>query len=83
MRRDIRNGNIPSMKRVLGLFLYHPERTCPSCGSMHVHRTKRGRLLEFWVLLFVPVRPYRCGKCRLRFYGPKNLNQMDDVDEDA
>ena len=38
-----------------------------------MHRTKRGRILEFWVLLFVPVRPYRCGKCRLRFYGPKKL----------
>jgi hypothetical protein len=40
---------------------------------MHVHRTKRSRILEFWVLLFMPIRPYRCGKCRLRFYGPKKF----------
>jgi hypothetical protein len=47
---------------------------------MHVHRTKRGRILEYWVLLFMPVRPYRCGKCRQRFYGPKH---MDDEDMQA
>jgi len=68
------------MKRVLGLFVYHPERSCPKCGSMHVHRTKRGRLLEFWVLLVLPVRPYRCGKCRLRFYCPKDLDKTDELD---
>lgn len=61
------------MKRKLGLFVYTEERSCPLCGSDHVHRTKRGRLLEFWVLLFLPYRPYRCGKCRQRFYGPKKL----------
>lgn len=66
------------MKRVLGLFFYHEDRTCPQCGSSHVHRTKRGRIMEFWVLLFLPVRPYRCGKCRLRFYGPKKLAKMND-----
>jgi ribosomal protein L37AE/L43A len=61
------------MKRILGLFAYTGERICPLCGSEHVHRTKRGRLLEFWVLLFLPYRPYRCGKCRQRFYGPRHL----------
>jgi hypothetical protein len=70
------------MKRVLGLFVYHPEKTCPLCGSTHVHRTKRGRLLEFWVMLFLPVRPYRCGKCRQRFYGPKKFASTGDPDED-
>ena len=69
------------MKRVLGLFVYQSERTCPVCGSDHVHRTKRGRLLEFWILLFLPVRPYRCGKCRQRFYGPKNMPRIDAVTE--
>jgi hypothetical protein len=51
---------------------------------MHVHRTKRGRILEYWVLFFVSVRPYRCGKCRLRFYGPEkfpDLRQPDDFEE--
>ena len=61
------------MKRILGLFVYHQQKSCPLCGSSHVHRTKRGRILEFWVLLFLPVRPYRCGKCRQRFYGPKKF----------
>jgi transposase len=61
------------MRRVFGFFIYHPEKTCPRCGSMHVHRTKRGRILEYWVLFFVAVRPYRCGKCRHRFYGPKKF----------
>ncbi|MGH9678546.1 MAG: hypothetical protein ACRD4Y_01205 [Candidatus Acidiferrales bacterium] len=70
------------MKRVLGLFVYHPERTCPHCGSTHIHRTKRGRLLEYWVLLFLPVRPYRCGKCRQRFYAPKHLDKLDDLDQE-
>jgi hypothetical protein len=69
------------MKRVFGLFVYHPDKTCPLCGSMHVHRTKRGRILEFWVLLFLPVRPYRCGKCRQRFYGPKKFASTRDPDE--
>jgi len=45
---------------------------------MHVHRTKRGRVLEYWVLMFMDVRPYRCGKCRLRFYGPKKFS--DDLE---
>jgi ribosomal protein L37AE/L43A len=74
------------MKRKFGLFVYTDDRNCPLCGSNHVHRTKRGRLLEFWVMLFVPYRPYRCGKCRERFYGPKHLpkqevlNGLDEID---
>jgi ribosomal protein L37AE/L43A len=71
----------PRMKRVLGLFVYHPEKTCPLCGSSHVHRTKRGRVLEFWILLFFPFRPYRCGKCRQRFYGPKKFARKENPDE--
>jgi hypothetical protein len=51
------------------------------CGSDHVHRTKRGRLLEFWVLIFFPYRPYRCGKCRQRFYGPKNMPRRETLDD--
>jgi ribosomal protein L37AE/L43A len=69
------------MKRTLGLFVYTEERSCPLCGSDHVHRTKRGRILEFWVLLFLPYRPYRCGKCRQRFYGPKKLPKKEGPDE--
>jgi ribosomal protein L37AE/L43A len=71
------------MKRKLGLFIYTEDRNCPVCGSNHVHRTKRGRILEFWVMLFMPYRPYRCGKCRQRFYGPKQLPKrkvLDDLD---
>jgi len=62
------------MRRIWGLFVFNHDKSCPRCGSMHVHRTKRGRVLEFWVLLFISVRPYRCGKCRLRFYGPKRFD---------
>jgi len=51
------------------------------CGSDHVHRTKRGRILEFWLLLFLPFRPYRCGKCRQRFYGPKNMPRREALEE--
>jgi ribosomal protein L37AE/L43A len=69
------------MKRSLGLFVYTEEKSCPQCGSNHVHRTKRGRLLEFWVLLFLPYRPYRCGKCRQRFYGPKKMTRSEEYDE--
>ncbi|MBZ5697804.1 MAG: hypothetical protein LAN18_04585 [Acidobacteriia bacterium] len=72
------------MRRVYGFFIYNSDKVCPRCGSMHVHRTKRGRILEFWVLMFLPVRPYRCGKCRLRFYGPKRFTddqQLDDAGE--
>jgi transposase len=71
------------MRRVFGFFVYHPEKTCPRCGSMHVHRTKRGRILEYWVLLFMPVRPYRCGKCRMRFYGPKKFADGQEFDDAA
>jgi ribosomal protein L37AE/L43A len=73
------------MKRLLGIFAYSDEKNCPVCGSNHVHRTRRGRLLEFWVLLFLPFRPYRCGKCRQRFYGPKKLTRgetLDDLDSE-
>lgn len=70
-----------AMKRKLGLFPYAEERNCPVCGSEHVHRTKRGRLLEFWVLLVLPYRPYRCGKCRSRFYGPKEMPRRDKLEE--
>ncbi len=77
-----RYDRIP-MQRILGLFAYHPEKTCPRCGSMHVHRTKRGRILEYWVLFFFSVRPYRCGKCRFRFYGPKKIVDDQDLDDAA
>ncbi|MCU1343109.1 MAG: hypothetical protein JWN92_2532 [Candidatus Acidoferrum typicum] len=77
-----RYDRIP-MRRVFGFFVYHPEKTCPRCGSMHVHRTKRGRILEYWVLFFIDVRPYRCGKCRLRFYGPKKFSDDKDPHDEA
>ena len=48
---------------------------------MHVHRTKRGRVLEYWALFFLSVRPYRCGKCRLRFYGPKKFMGEEESDD--
>src|ERR1019366_9919693 len=69
------------MKRFLGLFVYEPQKSCPRCGSNHVHRTRRGRILEFWVLLFLPIRPYRCGKCRQRFYGLKKFPPTKNPDE--
>ena len=69
------------MKLALGLIMYTADRTCPLCGSDHVHRPKRGRLLEFWVLLFLPYRPYRCGKCRQRFYGPRSMPKTERLDE--
>jgi hypothetical protein len=50
---------------------------------MHVHRTKRGRFLEYWVLMFMDVRPYRCGKCRLRFYGPKKFSDDPEMYDEA
>jgi hypothetical protein len=37
--------------------------------------------VEFWVLLFLPYRPYRCGKCRQRFYGPRNMPKNERGDE--
>lgn len=78
---SVRRYHPSPMKRVLGVFAYTADRNCPLCGSDHVHRTKRGRLLEFWVLIFLPYRPYRCGKCRQRFYGPKNMPKREGLDE--
>jgi ribosomal protein L37AE/L43A len=69
------------VKRILGLFVYQQEKSCPLCGSSHVHRTKRSRVFEFWILLVMPYRPYRCGKCRQRFYGPKKHPPSVDPDE--
>ena len=72
------------MRRAYRFFIYNLDKVCPRCGSMHVHRTKRRRILEFWVLMFLPIRPYRCGKCRLRFYGLKRFTddqQLDDAGE--
>jgi ribosomal protein L37AE/L43A len=79
--RFVRRYHALPMKRKLGLFVYTRERYCPLCGSDHVHRTQRGRLLEFWVLLFLPYLPYRCGKCRQRFYGPKKMPRRENRDE--
>ena len=50
---------------------------------MHVHRTKRGRILEYWVLSFIDVRPYRCGKCRLRFYAPRKFPDDKEPHDEA
>jgi hypothetical protein len=80
---SIRRYHPLPMKRKLGLFPYTEARSCPLCGSEHVHRTRRGRLLEFWVLLFLPFRPYRCGKCRQRFYGPRHMPRKQSVEEPA
>jgi hypothetical protein len=54
------------MRRVFGLFLYHPEkRVSPAKACTCTGFSNAG------VLFFIDARPYRCGKCRLRFYGPK------------
>ncbi len=70
------------MKRVLGLFVYHPDKTCPLCGSMHVHRTKRGRFLEFWVLLLsCPSGPTDAESAGSVFTDQRNLPRLEDPDE--
>ena len=55
------------MRRVFGLFLYHPEkRVSPAKACTCTGVSNAG------VLFFIDARPYRCGKCRLRFTDPRN-----------
>jgi hypothetical protein len=41
---------------------------CPFCHSPEISRSRRHGLMEQWLLVLTPLRPYRCGKCDKRHY---------------
>jgi hypothetical protein len=41
---------------------------CPHCQSKAVRRAKRRGMFELSVLSMIPMRPFRCQECDLRFY---------------
>ena len=44
-------------------------RCCPHCYSLSVRRSRPQSLAEGVLLALVLLRPYRCEKCKRRFYG--------------
>ncbi|MDD5542304.1 MAG: hypothetical protein PHX83_03950 [Acidobacteriia bacterium] len=45
-----------------------PEIVCPECRSTSVHRSRRAGFREEVALRFLFARPFRCAKCKTRFY---------------
>jgi hypothetical protein len=49
---------------------------CPNCRTEKVWRS---RLRRFeWLLLPLPVRPFRCAECDARFWRPRWLARLID-----
>ena len=44
---------------------------CPLCASQDVRISHSRTILDFFVTLFLDRVPFRCRKCRLRFYRPE------------
>ena len=44
-------------------------RICPQCHSLDVHRSRRRGLVERFLLALIFKRPFRCNKCKARYYG--------------
>jgi len=44
-------------------------RSCPSCGSKLVGRSRRRGLIESLILPLLFIRPYRCEECHYRYLG--------------
>ncbi len=44
------------------------ELTCPKCGSGHLHRVERKGFLEKRIYSFFGYYPWRCHRCRQKFY---------------
>jgi hypothetical protein len=44
-------------------------RCCTSCGSREVQRSRRRNPLEWLILPFLLLRPFRCSLCNDRHYG--------------
>lgn len=44
-------------------------RCCPECHSVEVRRSRPRSFLEIFLLPLVLLRPFRCEKCRHRYYG--------------
>jgi hypothetical protein len=41
---------------------------CPLCDSQYIRVSHSKRIFDFFVRLFLDKVPFRCRKCRLRFY---------------
>jgi len=42
--------------------------SCPHCQSKAIRRSKRRGVFELSILSMIPMRPFRCEDCDLRFY---------------
>ena len=58
------------------VFSLKKARTCPYCGSVDVHRSKRRGFFELFLLSILPLRPYRCAVCDWRYYGLKGTSRL-------
>lgn len=60
----VRNG------RELAQSLRMPKQVtrCPLCDSQYIRVSHSKKILDFFVRLFLDKAPFRCRKCRFRFY---------------
>jgi hypothetical protein len=61
---------------------------CPQCGSDDVTVSRRREILDYLILPFLLLRPFRCGECNYRYYGfffrkaAQTGRQVSDVSAD-
>ena len=53
------------------------KRPCPHCTSTEVFRSHRRGPFEKYLFSMIGMRPYRCTKCEVRFYGFAPVNEQD------
>lgn len=58
-------------------------RCCPRCFSLRIPRSQPQSPLEVFLLPFGLPRPYRCGKCKRRFYGSALAKRLATPDDTA
>jgi hypothetical protein len=42
--------------------------SCPLCGSVRIHSSRKQGILEWAILAAILIRPFRCERCDSRFF---------------
>jgi len=58
-------------------------RCCPRCFSLRIRRAQPQSPFEVFLLPLVLLRPYRCEKCKRRYYGSAFAKRLATPDETA
>jgi hypothetical protein len=54
-------------------------RRCPRCGSQYIRASYSKKVLDKFIWWFLNRVPFRCRKCRLRFYRREQPQNTDYV----